>query len=142
MSPYFTEHGTLGGVIYFLLLQLILTITGGILAMSWWVWAILAIGFWVGARPDTKALVITGWQFWKWGYDYDMYERTHFGDIYVWYLSRWWQVWTWPYLIHVWIDRPFHNGVDKKATWWFGEILHIIVNLIFIVTILIIENAV
>ena len=142
MSPYFSEHGTLGGIIYFLILQAVLSAFGGILAMTWWVWAILAIGFWIGARPDTRAIVITGWKFWTWQYDYDMYERTHFGDIYLWYLSRWWQVWTLPYLIHVWIDRGFHNGVDRKASWWFGEVLHLIVNGTIIVTILMVKNAI
>lgn len=141
--PYFTEHGTLGGIIYFVVLRLILLVLGAF-AMSWWVWGIILIGFWIGARPDVKAIRTNGeWKPWLWRRDDAMYYRTHYGDIAAWYMKRWYQVWPIPFIIHIRIDRLFHNGmsVDRNANWWFGELLHLILNAFLIVLLMVWENS-
>lgn len=143
--PYWTEHGTLGGIIYFVLLQASLAVVGISLTMSWVVWAILLWGFCVGAYPDARAIKTNGtWKFWTWKRDAEMYYRTHYGDIATWFFKRWWQIWTLPAILHILIDRGFHKAmsVDKNEVWWFGEWLHLIVNAFLIVSLMMMENAI
>lgn len=146
--PYFTEHGTLGGIFYFVLLQASLLVLGLFLTVSlspWVMWPILLWGFYVGALPDLKAIRTNGtWKPWYWRRDEKKYYDTHFGESATWYISRWKQVWTLPYIAHIFIDRPFHEGMtaDRKPNWWFGEWMHLIFNLTVIVTIMIWENAI